>query len=148
MNISYVENPSAGITPRLAAMGYDSLILLAIWFVVAGIHAAILGEPGTEQNNHMQFTLFPAIISSTFLFYFWFWTHGGQTIGMRAWRIKVVHEKLDGSPVTLGQCVIRLAVGTLSLICFAGYFWVFMNSNRDTWHDAASNTRTICLPKT
>ena len=148
MKTSYLENPSAGFIPRIAAMGYDTLMLFAIWMLVAAIHAAILGEPGQGDANRLQFTLFPAIVCSTFLFYFWFWTHGGQTLGMKAWRIKVVHENLDDSPVKLLQCVIRMVVGSLSFSCFLlGYLWVYLNSNRDTWHDTASKTRTIRLPK-
>ncbi len=148
MSQSYLEYPSAGFFPRIAAMGYDTLILMAIWVLISGIHTAILGEPSTTEPSNLQFTLFPFLLAGTFAFYAWFWTHGGQTIGMRAWRLKVVHENLDGTPITLLQCAIRMIIAMFSLFSFAmGYLWVLVNSTSDTWHDTASRTRTIRLPK-
>jgi len=148
MSKTYLEYPSAGLIPRIAAMGYDLLILLALWMIIGAIHMVIRGETGANTPGTLQFTLFPALLSGTFLFYFWFWTHGGQTLGMRAWRLKVVHAELDGRPITLSQCIIRFLVGICSLLVGGlGYFWVLLNSDRDTWHDLASHTRTLRTPK-
>ena len=49
------------------------------------------------------------------------WTRGGQTLGMRPWRIRVV--TLDGRPVTPARALLRLAVGALPLFGL-GLFWV------------------------
>ncbi|PCJ36947.1 MAG: RDD family protein [Moraxellaceae bacterium] len=148
MSTSYLENPSAGLVPRIAAMGYDFLMLIAVWMLVSFLHIMVRGEPIEGQPSGFQYTLFPLLVLSTVAFYSWFWTHGGQTLGMRAWRIKVVHQKLDGTRITYSQCIVRMAVGTLSLFSLGmGYISVLFNSNSDCWHDTASHTRTIRLPK-
>ena len=46
-------------------------------------------------------------------FYTWFWTRAGQTIGMRAWRLRI--QNVDGSNIRITQALIRLATSTFGL---------------------------------
>ena len=101
-----------------------------------------------RSSTDLQLTLFPLLMAATFLFYYWFWSHGGQTLGMRAWRLQVVDANLDGRPVNFFQCLSRFLMATLSLGCFGlGYIWVLFSASGDSWHDSLSNTRTLVLPK-
>lgn len=146
--ISYLDYPSAGVFRRLASMVYDALIVIAMWFLIATIYLAITGVDSEHSSKDLQLTLFPFLLSGTFLFYFWFWSHGGQTLGMRAWRLQVVDANLDGRPVNIFQCLSRFLMAILSLGCFGlGYFWLLISPSGDTWHDSLSNTRTLVLPK-
>lgn len=145
---SYVEYPSAGLLRRFASIVYDMLILWAIWIGIGFANAAIFGIESTNSPRHLQTVLFPALLLGTFVFYSWFWTHGGQTLGMRAWRLKVVHARLDGSTPNALQCASRLASALVSILAFGmGYLWVLIDPNSDTWHDRLSNTRTLVIPK-
>lgn len=145
---SYLEYPSASLFRRLAAMVYDLLILVAVWIAIGFIYMAIAGLDSERDARTLQVTLFPMLFLGTLLFYGWFWTHGGQTLGMRAWRLKVVDgKKLDGRPPNALQCVSRSLVATLSLSSFGlGYLWLYVDANRDTWHDKLSSTRTLVVP--
>lgn len=146
--ISYVEYPSAGLLRRLASIVYDALIVIALWFLIAVIYLAVTGVDTQRESKDLQMTLFPLLMGGTFLFYYWFWSHGGQTLGMRAWRLQVVDANLDGRPVNFFQSLSRFLMATLSLCCFGlGYFWVLFSPSKDTWHDSLSNTRTLVLPK-
>ncbi|MAR90730.1 MAG: RDD family protein [Pseudomonadales bacterium] len=146
--ISYVDFPAAGLPRRLASMVYDGLIVLALWFLIAVLYLAAAGVDTERSSLDLQLTLLPLLLLGTFLFYYWFWTHGGQTLGMRAWRIQVVDARLDGRPLTLGQCLSRYLISLLSLGCFGlGYLWVVISASGDSWHDSLSNTRTLVLPK-
>lgn len=147
-HISYIEYPSAGVLKRLLSMVYDLLILVAIWLLIGFTHAAILGVDNLENSNSLHVTLFPFLLLGTFLFYSWFWIHGGQTLGMRAWRLQIVDANLDGRPINLMQCLSRFLIAILSLCSFGlGYFWIWANPNGDSWHDSLSHTRTLLLPK-
>jgi uncharacterized RDD family membrane protein YckC len=146
------EFASASLIRRLASMLYDSLILIAIWmivtaiylFIYARLHAGAAPEPVNARI--LQLTLFPLLFVTTTAFYAFFWRNGGQTLGMRAWRIYVVSD--DANKLTLKQCAIRCAVALVSGACLGlGYLTMLINSNRQTWHEAASRTRTIYVPK-
>jgi len=145
---SYVDYPSAGLFRRLASIVYDALIVAALWFFITAIYLLVTGVDSPHSNQMLQRTLFPFLLTGTFLFYYWFWSHGGQTLGMRAWRLQVVNANLDGRPVNLAQSLSRFLTAILSLCCFGlGYFWVLVSPSRDSWHDSLSNTRTLVLPK-
>ncbi|MGB3621573.1 RDD family protein [Ketobacter sp. MCCC 1A13808] len=144
---SYLEFPSASLFRRLASMVYDLLILVAMWLLIGFAHAAIRGVDNLENNDSLQYTLFPFLLGGTFLFYYWFWSRGGQTLGMRAWRLQVVDANLDGRPLRLAQCLSRFLIAILSLLSFGlGYIWVLVSPSGDSWHDSLSNTRTLVLP--
>lgn len=143
---SYLEFPSAGLFRRFASMVYDLLILVAMWLLIGFIHAAVVGIDNLEDTSSLKITLFPFLLGGTFLFYFWFWSRGGQTLGMRAWRLQVVDAHLDGRPLRFTQCLSRFLIAILSLLSFGlGYFWILFSASGDAWHDSLSNTRTLLL---
>ncbi len=141
--------PPAGLFRRLAAAVYDFLILVAIWILVGFVFmAVVLGGKPAETSLPLQAGLFPLLVLATLGFYSWFWMHGGQTLGMRAWKLKVVHARMDGTPITFTQCILRCITGVFSWGVFGvGYLWVFADPSRDTWHDRVSGTRTLVIPK-
>ena len=149
MTTSYLEFPSAGLFKRLASMVYDLLILVALWIVIGFVFLAVRGvDFGKTHPHELQTELFPLLLLGTFAFYAWFWTHGGQTLGMRAWRLRVVNAHMDGRPVNLVQCLSRFLVALLSFFCLGlGYLWVLVSPSGDTWHDMLSGTRTLVLTK-
>lgn len=146
----------AGLWRRLAAAGYDGLLLLALWFL-AGFAYAVLRStvsppvmegpiPPLLPPESAPWVIPLTLWTLTALFYGWFWRHGGQTLGMRAWRLKLVSA--EGGPPRIGQCLVRSAVGTLSLLAgFLGYFWLLVDRDGRTWHDRASRTRILLLPR-
>ena len=80
------------------------------------------------------------------LFFTLFWRKSGQTLGMQAWRIKL--ETVEGEAPSIMQCVTRCAVAVLSLgACGLGYWWSFFDSKGRRWHDIASKTRLVLVPK-
>ncbi len=132
----------AGVFRRIAALVYDSFLIGAIWFGLAGI-AVILnhGEALPSWANH--YLLFPALVLSTFLFYFWFWTHGGQTLGMRAWRLRILSN--NNKTPSLAQCLKRFTVAILSL--GSGFLLCFVNKEKRSLHDLLSSTHIVLMPK-
>ena len=79
---------------RVGAMVYDILLLFAVLVVASALTLPFRGGKGA---THFEWGMMIYIFSVIFLFFAWFWTHGGQTLGMRAWRIKLV--RLDQASV-------------------------------------------------
>ena len=79
------------------------------------------------------------MIAVSFLFYGWFWTHGGQTLGLRAWKIKVL--TLDQKPISWKQSLLRFVTAIISWAGLGvGFMWVLIDKNRYSWHDHVSKT--------
>lgn len=76
---------TAGLLRRCGAMLYDGLLLLALW-MVAALFFVILGHQTTAELVYWQTA---ANVLIAWGFFVWFWTHGGQTLGMQAWNIRL-----------------------------------------------------------
>jgi len=121
---------------RLVAVLYDSLLLLAVLFFATAMLLPL--------NHGAAFTpdqfFYPAyLLLVSFAFYGWFWTHGGQTLGLRAWKIAVLSE--DGRPITWRQAALRFVCALLSWGCLGlGFWWILIDQDRKAWHDRLSKT--------
>ncbi|MCW8983407.1 MAG: RDD family protein [Gammaproteobacteria bacterium] len=137
------QHPSCSLGRRLAAMLYDSFLLFAVIFMAAWLLLIIFGQEVAATPNPLINIYY---ISVAFLFFGWFWTHGGQTLGMRVWRVQVINER--GEPISWQQAAIRFTVSILSWICVAmGFLWAIFDTENRGWHDLASKTRLVVLPK-
>ena len=134
---------NAGPLVRLAAFSYDALLVLALWLVVTALFNAANNGEHIDSHN-------PFLPSVLFIVLFWFnthfWRRGGQTLGMRAWRLRLLND--NAGPLTLMQCLVRFMVSLASFLLFGlGYFWIWLDKDGLSWHDRYSNTRVIREPK-
>ena len=128
-----------GFLRRLAAMFYDSLLLLALMAVATTLITLPLGMPKGGDLIFYQIFLFEII---PMLFFAGFWSHGGQTLGMRAWRLKVVRE--DGAEIGWRDAFRRHLAALLSCLALGlGFLWILVDSEGLAWHDRLSKTRLI-----
>ena len=117
-------------------MLYDLFLLFAVLFFAALPPVVLLENP----SGHPLFSVY--LYAVIFLFYGWFWTHGGQTLGMRAWRMRVVAA--DGKQVNWLQALIRFHAACLSWILLGtGILWALFDSRKQTLHDHLSKTLLI-----
>ena len=77
----------------------------------------------------------------TVAYYVVSWRKGGQTIGMRAWRIVV---RADAGSLSLGHALLRLGVGAFALI---GWAWCIFDPQRRALHDLAAKTSVVFVPR-
>ena len=129
-------------------MVYDSLLLAALWFAVSALLLAASGgrlaDPG--RSIWLLYMLRASLVLVTFLFFAGFWKQGGQTLGMRAWRLKLVGH--DGGPVSWKQTLWRFAAAIPSLGAFGlGLLWILIDRDRCAGHDRLSGTRLVLLAK-
>lgn len=131
----------AGLLRRLGALLYDSIILLALSFVLAMCAIIANGGESIPPNNVLFQTL---LVISWLIFYCYFFTQGGQTIGMRAWKIRLLRS--DGQNLTLKDALIRCMLGALGCIFLGlGYLWILVDGQRRALHDIASNTQVLFI---
>ncbi|MCU7904803.1 MAG: RDD family protein [Candidatus Thiodiazotropha sp. (ex Epidulcina cf. delphinae)] len=130
-----------GLLRRLAAMLYDGLLLVALLFVATAAITLPLGNPDGINLLFFQFFIFEII---PLLFFTCFWIWGGQTLGMRAWRLKLVRE--GGYPVGWNDALKRHLAALFSLLCLGlGFVWVLIDPKKLAWHDRFSKTRLVIV---
>lgn len=139
--------------PRIvASMLYDLFLLFAVGFAYSALYIAVTHLTGLIEYRE-DFTLVTGgfgfrlgLYMILAVFYVGFWLYGGQTLGMRAWRLKLVAA--DGGPVSLRACLVRIPVAFASLLCLGlGYLWALVDRQRLTIPDRVSRTRLILLPR-
>lgn len=138
------ELPPAGFLRRLGAMFYDSLLLIALLMMLSYPYVWLTGgdKPGLIVKTAYQIYL----LAICFFFYSGFWVHGGQTLGLRSWRLKLITK--DGGPITWALALKRFAFAWISLLCLGlGFLWVIYDRDKLAWHDRWSETRLVLLPK-
>ena len=134
--MSDTKQHRAGFFRRLAAIVYDSLIAVAVGMLSAlvfiGILTALLendvfSKQGHEHVNELiQASFYYKLAIQVWVafwvsgFFLWFWKHGGQTLGMRAWRIRMFNIHED-KPIGYGRLLLRLVfsfggLGTLLVL--------------------------------
>jgi uncharacterized RDD family membrane protein YckC len=145
--------PRAGLFRRLAALLYDAFLVAAIWMLLGFIVELIVG-PDTNQlvDGHVQTNpvidniLFLGMLVSCSAFYLWFWTRSGQTLGMIAWRMKLVDDQ--NNLINWRQGLIRLVAAWPAFFLLGlGYLWLFVDPNGDAAHDRISRTKVLIVPK-
>ncbi len=108
----------APLLRRFAAMIYDGLLLIAL-LIFATIPAIMFTHGQATQSGNPFVGTWLFMVS--FLFFAWFWTHGGQTLGMHAWKIRL-QQKGDRS-ITLWQALLRFITGLPAwAVLFLGIF--------------------------
>ncbi|MDD2761002.1 MAG: RDD family protein [Methylomonas sp.] len=131
-----------GFLRRIGAVIYDALLLLAVLFFATAI--ALPFNAGLAfASEQYYFPLY--LFCVTYCFYAWFWTHGGQTLGMRAWKIRLVGPA--GGRVSWRQATLRFFAALLSWSCLGlGFFWCLFDAKKRCWHDLLSKSYLHFVP--
>jgi uncharacterized RDD family membrane protein YckC len=137
------DAPTAGVLRRLAAGCYDALLLGALWMAATLVVVAVRGgQPVPAGEPGYQLLL----IAIAALFFITSWLRGGQTLGMRAWRLRV--ERESGEALDSRAGILRFLGGLLSVATGGiGLLWLWVDRDELTWHDRLAGTRVIVLPK-
>ncbi|WP_240125511.1 RDD family protein [Thermomonas alba] len=128
---------------RLLALLYDLFPVLGLWFVVAALFTALHGD--AVRGGALGLLEFAALWLVAGLYATWSWRRGGQTLGMRPWRLRLV--AIDGDRPGWRALWLRYLLGGLSLLAGGlGFWWAWLDRDGLTWHDRASHTRLLRGP--
>jgi len=133
-----------GLFRRLFAIFYDIFLLTAILFIVSAIATAL--NHGTAINpDNAIYPLFVLIIFAlSYLYFAWFWIHGGQSLGMKTWRIQL--QSINNHKIGWKTASIRFVTAIFSwAVLGMGYLWALFDKKNRCWHDLASKTTLVDL---
>jgi uncharacterized RDD family membrane protein YckC len=147
---------------RLACFVYEGVLLFGVVMIAGYLYSTLTQQRHALHGQHgLQAFLFIVLG----IYFVWFWSHGGQTVAMKAWHIRLVGT--DGHPVSQWRALARYLLswlwflpalaavylagvhglgaifGTLALgvLAFAALSW--LHPQRQFWHDAVCGTRLV-----
>lgn len=147
---------------RLAAFLYEGVLLFGVLMIAGYLYSSL-----TQQRHalHGKAGLQAFLFVVLGIYFTWFWSHGGQTVAMKAWHVRLVDAA--GRPVTQARALARyvlswlwflpallaiwladlhgggvifgmLLAGVLGFACLS-----FLRADRQFWHDAVCGTRLV-----
>ena len=147
-------------------MLYEGVLLFAVAFVATSLFQFAAGDAvtaGSWQRNALQ-----AYLLLMFAAYFlWCWLRGGQTLAMKAWRVRVVAR--GGGPLSARAALLRFAWACLSVgaayaaiaaawvmrnpwlalatfaVCGIGLGWALFDRDGQFLHDRLAGTRLVMV---
>lgn len=137
-NVSLLRN--------LGAILYDTLLLAAVLLFALIPLAAI--DHWFQVRHSVPYKLFASLylVGIAYVYFAWMWRRGGQTVGMRAWHIRLVGD--DQDVPGWNTCALRAGMAVISALCLGlGYLWMLWDRDGRSWHDRASATHLLRVPK-
>jgi uncharacterized RDD family membrane protein YckC len=114
-------------------MAYEALLIFAVAFFAAWIFFfASGGRDATTGVARAELQAFILVVLAAY--FLWCWLRGGQTLAMRAWKIRVV----DVTPAkAAARFLIAAALLPLSVL------WALVDRDGQFLHDRLAGTRLI-----
>jgi uncharacterized RDD family membrane protein YckC len=158
--------PAPGVARRLAAFLYEGVLLFGV-VMIAGLAYSALTQQRHALQGRAGMMVFLFLVLG--LYFIWFWTHGGQTVAMKAWHVRLLAA--DGQPVSRGRAAARYLLSWLwflpataavyaaglhgkgevsvalltGVLAYAALAW--LRPDRQFWHDVVCGTRLVdCKP--
>jgi uncharacterized RDD family membrane protein YckC len=123
-----------GLARRLASMLYEAILLFAVAFFAGfAFHFASRGAALEGALRLAHQLLLVAVFAAYFL---WCWLRGGQTLAMKAWRVRVVG-------VTPGKALLRFVLALLLVPTGVSLVWAVFDRDRQFLHDRLAGTRLV-----
>lgn len=149
---------------RLACLLYECVLLFAVLMIAGLIFSLVFQQRHALAWRGAGMAFLFAVLG---LYFVWSWLHGGQTLAMQTWHIRL--ETRDGRPLSLGRALARYVTGyvwllpPLALVAANGtkelgvggsvailVAWVVgyglasrAHPDRQFWHDALCGTRLV-----
>jgi uncharacterized RDD family membrane protein YckC len=124
---------------RMLALVYELLPTAAILMLATALVTPLMAEDHVAAGN-LWFQLY--LLAVLYLYFVWCWSHGGQTLGMRPWRLFV--ESREHRVLSWRAASIRFAVGLLGWLPLGlGHWWMLFDREGRNWHDFPSNSQVV-----
>lgn len=112
-------------------MVYEAMLLFGVLFISGWLFSTLLQQRHALYLRHsLQEWLFLVLG----LYFIWFWTHGGQTLAMKTWHIRIVTTK--GTELNIKRAICRFILA---------WCWVVPGLAL-TWMLGAKNWMLIFIP--
>jgi uncharacterized RDD family membrane protein YckC len=157
-----VDTSTPGLWRRLACFVYEGVLLFGVLMIAGYLFSSLTQQRNAMVGRHgLQGFLFVVLA----IYFVWFWSHGGQTVAMKAWHVRLVTAA--GKPVSQARALARYALAwmwfvpalvalyvspirnvpaMMVILCFGVFAYAALarlHPQRQFWHDAACGTRLI-----
>jgi uncharacterized RDD family membrane protein YckC len=138
-----VSPRAPGIARRLASGIYELLLLMALVFLATFPFLALFSDATHGWRRH---ALQAWVLVVCGAYFNWFWTHGGQTLPMKTWNLRVAMA--DGSPLTRSRAVLRYVLAVVGFFAAGlGFLWALVDRDRQFLHDRLAGTAIVEGPR-
>lgn len=138
-----IHDPTS-IGRRLGAMLYESLAIFAILIAFFLFPQIVLQAFGLKLSGRMEWVHIFLVLGAYFV---WCWLHGGQTLPMKTWKLRLVDQ--SGTPPRVLQAILRYMAAWPSVALFGiGILWALIDREGLFLHDRIAGTRIIYEPST
>lgn len=136
---------SAALHWRLLAALYDLLPRLSLWLLAAALVLAMRGGQPVVPGSAAAWALLVVLLAVDCGYFLVSWRRGGHTLGMRAWRLRLLAST---QPPPWSMLLLRYVVAGVSLAPFGlGFLWSLFDPARRSWHDIATTTTLTRTPR-
>jgi len=164
-NAAGAQALAPGLRRRLAALVYEGVLLFGVLMIAALAYGLATQQRHALVGLHgLQLFLFLVLG----LYFTWFWSHGGQTVAMKTWSVRLLSTQ--GQPVGAARAWMRYVLswlwfvpallciylaglrsgGAISLVLLAGMLVYAMlsrfNPRRQFLHDLLCRTELVYWP--
>lgn len=145
-------------------MVYEAMLMFGV-LVIAGLIFAVLIEQ--RHALYMRHGLQAILVFAMTVYFLWFWTHGGQTLPMKTWRMRL--ETANGQPIKLKRAIGRYLLAWLWVLPGLAAAWTlgaknwmlvlipaanvllwaltaYLDPQRQFLHDRIAGTRIVGVP--
>ena len=134
-----IEITTPGFWRRILCIIYDFLLLIAILFITSLIFLFIYHDTNSPYFMPV-FRLY--LLSTAGVYLIWFWTHGGQTLAMQTWKIRVIST--SGERMSIWQAIARYFLAVISISFFGcGIIWALFDREGQFLYDRLAGTKII-----
>jgi len=106
--VERAQQNAPALRRRMAAFIYEGVLLFGLFMAVGFAYSvAVQQKHGLQGREGMMAVQFLALG----LYFIWFWTHGGQTLAMKTWHLRLVSQ--TGQPISLRSALTRFMVSWL-----------------------------------
>jgi uncharacterized RDD family membrane protein YckC len=131
----------SGFTRLLASVFYDAMLLTAVLFF-ATLALLLIPEDYRNSSSLSDLAKVAWYLLVSYIYFVGFWLKGGQTPGMKPWKITLV--TMQGDPPKLKQVTLRFFTAILSwALAGMGFVWMIVDSNHYSLHDHLSGSKLI-----
>ena len=133
------ETSTPGLWRRILCMIYEFLLLIAVLFIAGFIFHLVYHDTDSPYFRPV-FQLY--LLSVAGIYLIWFWTHGGQTLAMQTWKIRVISTK--GGGISIWQAIARYFFAVTSISFFGcGVIWALFDREGQFLYDRLAGTKII-----
>ncbi|MCU7834849.1 MAG: RDD family protein [gamma proteobacterium symbiont of Taylorina sp.] len=172
--------PAASFLSLIGCWLYDTMLLCAVWLLAGFVYiipAQLFIQMDSTHRNNLSTSEFTGPIFYSYLFivswffFAWFWTHGGQTLGLKSWSLRL--QTIQGNTINWTQSLLRFLLAgspwmlalflfselskkqiieppwlyAIFLIGFTGIFWVLIDKKNRSLQDIFSATCIVKIPR-